>query len=81
MCGACRANGRTERMNPRHTRWVCEECYADEPLWVDGDAYTLPEGWSWSDVVSSRPAPGTVPLAEAAGIVAWGVFRPYNAAA
>lgn len=47
--------------------------------------YTLPEGWTWSEVDDHRSryeiSSGHVPLAQASGVVAWGVpMLPYTGA-
>ena len=45
-------------------------------VWVEGDCYVLPAGWTWARIVAERRTPIQVPLANVAGIVAWGTFLP-----
>ena len=52
--------------------------------WTTGDAYTLPTGWAWADIVTTREHHGIgsryAPIARAGGAVAWGAFLPCDVA-
>lgn len=50
--------------------------------WREGDAYTLPLGWTWADIVRLRAERGIrehfVPIAFGPRCVGWGAFIPQD---